>query len=201
MIIHDKVEQGSEEWRQLRSGKLTASNAQAIASNGKGLETYCLQVVADKYALAEEQYTNKDIERGNELEDQARSMYEMENGVKIKQVGFVEINEYVGCSPDGLIDPDKGIEIKCHNNAKHFSLLLNGEKAIDSRYMWQMQMSMFLTGREWIFIAYNPNFEQSLVTFDIKPDEKKMEKLQKGIEAGKEKIKTLDKQYKELWQN
>lgn len=197
MKIH-QCEQGTPEWFEVRKGKLTASNAQAIGNNGRGLDTYVLQVVADKYALPEEQYTNADIERGNELEDQARTMYELENNVTIDQVGFVEMNEYAGCSPDGFIGKDRGIEIKCHNNAKHFNLLLNGEKAIDSKYVWQMQMCMLITGRDWIFISYNPNFEKSLISFEIKPDEKKMEKLQQGIGEGTEKIKMFEDQYNKL---
>ena len=41
------VEQKSDEWLRLRSGKLTASNAQVIATGGKGLQTLCLETTAE----------------------------------------------------------------------------------------------------------------------------------------------------------
>lgn len=200
MKIHTEIAQGTEEWLNMRRGRLTASNAQAIGANGKGLDTYVLTLMAEKYAtVQEEQYTNGHMERGNELEDQARTIYELENDVTIEQVGGVS-DGYVWVSPDGLIGEDGGIEIKCHNNVKHFGIILNGLKAVDTKYIWQVQMNLLITGRKWWdLVCYNPNFEQSLITFRIEPDEAKHEKLKLGIEAGIEKIKSYDKQYNALW--
>jgi len=57
--------QGSDEWLEDRKGKLTASNAQAISANGKGLETYVYTLLSEKYSSNNEKYTNEDMERGN----------------------------------------------------------------------------------------------------------------------------------------
>jgi hypothetical protein len=128
MIIHN-VEQGTPEWFAIRKMKMTASEAQAIAANGKGLETYIRNLMKDSYSSAEkEHFTSKDTERGNELEPLAREIYELTTGRTVQQVGFIEYDEFVGFSPDGLVDEDGGTEIKCLNDEKHFSLMIDGIK-------------------------------------------------------------------------
>lgn len=192
MKLH-QMEQLSEEWFEIRKGKMTASNAQAIGNNGKGLDTYIIEIMSDYYSSGEkESYTNPDIERGIELENTAREIYELDNDYKIEQVGFIELNKYVGCSPDGLIGKDGGIEIKALKDSKHFKMILNGEKEIESKYIWQIQMNLFITGRKWWdYVSYNPNFEKSLMVFRIEPDQKKFEKLKEGIENGTQQIKDI----------
>lgn len=196
MQIH-KVEQKTDEWYALRRGRLTASEAQAIGNNGKGLETLVLCLMAEKYAsVQEEKYNNGDMDRGNELEAQARSIYELERGVTVEQVGFISEGDYAGCSPDGLIGEDGGIEIKCPNNVKYFSLLLNGEKAIDTAYIWQVQMNLLLTGRKWWdLVFYSPNYTESMKVFRIVPDKKMHEALKEGLKIGELKIKEIEKKY------
>ena len=73
------VQQKTPEWFSLRlKYPLTASEAQAIGNQGKGLETLIWEKLAEKYSLADkEKYTNKDLERGVELEPLARDMYEL----------------------------------------------------------------------------------------------------------------------------
>lgn len=196
MQIHKEIVQGTPEWLEIRKGRMTASSAQAIAANGKGLDAYILDMMAESYSSGQFQnYTNPHMERGNELEDQARSMYELETGHKVEQVGFVEYNEYVGASPDGLINDDGLLEIKCCADKKHFRLMLRGEKEIDSSYIWQVQMQMLVTGRQWCDLTfYNPNFQKSLLIFRIIPDPEKHKKLLEGFATGEGKIKAIQSQ-------
>ena len=199
MKIH-KIEQQSPEWFEIKKGKMSASHAQAIGNCGKGLETYILDLMAELHSSAEKEiYTNGDMERGIELEPVAREMYELENSAKIEQVGFIEIDDYTGCSPDGLIGEDGGIEIKCQDDKNHFKMILNGEKEIDSKYIWQIQMCLFLTNRKWWdYVSYNPNYKKSLLVFRIYPDKKMFESLKKGIEIGKNRIKEINKTLNEM---
>jgi len=186
--------QGSYEWLEDRKGKLTASNAQAISANGKGLETYVYTLLSEKYSSNNEKYTNEDMERGNELEAMARKLYELEKDVEIKEVGFIEMDEFSGASPDGLIGEDGLVEIKSPNDKNHF-FIVSTEK-IETKYIWQMQMQMLVTDRKWCdFVSFNPNFEKELVIIRVERDEKKIEKLKIGIEVGKELITKLTKQY------
>src|SRR5574343_710043 len=124
------VTQGTQQWFDCRLGHFTASNAQAIANNGKGLETLVFEKVAEKLTRKQkESYTNPDIDRGHELEGMARSNYEIETGSKVVEVGFCELDEYVGCSPDGFVGDDGLVEIKCKNDANYVKYLY--EKKVD----------------------------------------------------------------------
>lgn len=192
MITHD-VEQKSEAWYELRKFKMTGSHAQEIGNCGKGLDTYITELCAESYALTQESYTNENIERGIALEGEARDVFSFLTGKEVKEVGFIEYNEFVGTSPDGIIEEENGmIEIKCHNNVKHFKLMLEGEKEIESKYMWQMQMNMLVGGfTHCYYISYNPNFEESIVFFKIEADKDKHEKLLEGFKKGEEMIKSI----------
>lgn len=189
MIIHNLV-QASPEWFNIRKGKMTASHAQAIGNQGKGLDTYITELMAEYYSSGEkEQFSNRHTDRGNKLEPIARSLYELETGQSVEQVGFIEYDEFVGCSPDGLIDEDSGLEIKCIDDVKYFKHLINGESEIDSAHLWQIQMNMLISGRDtWKLLVYNPNFEKSMCIYEIKKDIEKHEALLKGFEIGKAKI-------------
>lgn len=199
-MIHD-VQQKSDEWYALRRQyPLTASNAQAIGNNGKGLETLVWSVLADRHSFAEKEgYTNNDIDRGNELEAQARAIYELETGNKVVEVGFVtneEISPVGGASPDGLIGDDGLLEIKCFDDVKHFKYAIEGLVA-ESQYVWQMQMQMLITGREWVdFVAYNPNFRKSLLIERYYSDDEMQTKLKEGLVTGEKLIKEIEAKLK-----
>lgn len=186
MIIHN-FEQGTPEWYNIRKGKMTASNAQAIGNKWKGLITYVNALMAEYYSSADkEHYTNKDIERGNELEKIARDMYELETGDDVQQVGFCEFDEYSGCSPDWLIGSDWGMEIKCQSDPIHFALITHGVEWIDTKYLWQIQMCLYITGRKWRdFVSYNPNYKKSLIIHRIVVDEWMRENIVEWLDVWK----------------
>lgn len=198
MKIYKELEQGTPEWHEIRKGKMTASNATAIGNCGKGLETYTKEIVRKQISSKiGDEYSNKDFDRGHELEPIAREMYELENSVKIEQVGFIELDEFSGCSPDGLVEEDGGAEIKCPDDKVYFDYLLDKEKAISSDYIWQCQMNLFITGRKWWdLIIYNPNFKKSMFVFRILPDKDKFKLLEKGLAVGREQILLLRNQIK-----
>ena len=190
MKIHN-FEQGTEEWFKVRLGKFTASNAQAIASNGAGLDTLIFEKVAEiMTGKMKESYTNTDIERGNELEKMARNSYELETGIIVKQVGFVEKDGFVGCSPDGFIAEDGLQEIKCKNDANFARFLYDGK--IDTEHIWQMQMQLFVTERQWVdYVLYNPNFPKPIIITKVVRDEIAIAKLNAGIMTGVARVKTI----------
>ena len=157
MIIHDVV-QGSEEWKILRSGKFTATDFATVANGRKStIENLIYKKAAEIITgvKAESGYYSASMERGNRLEAEAREEFEFATGLHVETVGFVEMSEYIGCSPDGLIGDHAGVEIKCKDDHTHLKCLLHG----DTSYKWQLYGNMFVTGRrEWYFCAYNPNF-------------------------------------------
>lgn len=197
----DEIEQGTKEWLDIRKLKFTASNASAIMANGKGLITLAKEMIADFYSTQQfdeysGKYKNESMQRGNDFESMARTVYTLETGNIVEQVGFIEINEYVGCSPDGLIGDDGLLEIKNHSD-KVFVELITTEK-IDPKYMAQMQMQLYVTGRKWCdYFGFNPNYSQSFFMKRIYPDPMEFKRIEAGLETGikliKEARNTLDK--------
>lgn len=200
MKIHN-FEQRTDEWYAIRKGKMTASNAETIITNGKGLETYIYNLMAEYYSSAEkENYINADMQRGIDLEPEARLEFEFYTDLDVQEVGFVEYNEFIGVSPDGLIGDDGLIEIKCPNDSIYFKLLLSNN--IKPEYIAQMQMQMYVTDRQYCyFVSYNPNFEKSLYIKKINRDEEMIEKLKKGLERGTELIKEIKKNFRKVGTN
>jgi len=190
MKIHNDLIQWTPEWLEVRKGKMTASHAQAIGNVWKGLDTYILELMAEYYSSAEkEQFSSWHTDRGNELEPLARDMYELTKWVQVEQVWFIEYDEFVWCSPDWLIWEDWWIEIKSVQDTNHFKLLLFWEKEIESKYIWQIQMNLLITGRKWWdYVSYNPNYKESLIIFRILPDKEKFDKLKEWFEYWKTKI-------------
>ena len=191
-------EQRTEDWYNIRKGKMTASNAETIIANGKGLETYIYNLMAEYYSSAEkENYINADMQRGIDLEPEARLEFEFYTDLDVQEVGFIEYNDFIGVSPDGLIGDDGLIEIKCPNDSIYFKLLLSNN--IKPEYIAQMQMQMYVTDRQYCyFVSYNPNFEKSLYIKKINRDEEMIDKLKKGLERGTQLIKEIKENFRKV---
>jgi hypothetical protein len=190
-----QIHQGSKAWHSIRRGKMTASRAQAIAASGRGLETYIYQIVLEKITgISQDSFRgNRHTERGKALESGARVAYAIERGVTVNEVGFVEVDEYVGCSPDGLISDEGGFEAKCLNDV-NYHRILNGEVEPDPKHIWQCQMSLLCTERKWWDLAfYNPNFAKSIIVYRILPNPTMQERLRIGISKGKKLIRDLER--------
>lgn len=196
IYYYDLIQQ-SPEWFDLHDSHLTGSKATAIGNAGKGLETACKDLVIKSLSTKRSDYTNKDFQRGNELEPIARHIYELKTGNKVEQVGFIEYDEFIGCSPDGLIGEDGGLEIKSPDDKEYFEYLLYGREAIKSEYHWQIQMNLLLSGRKyWMLAVYNPNFSNSMQIYRIEPDKEKHEALLNGFEVGKKLILEIKEKLK-----
>ena len=194
MKIYKDIQQGTKEWHEVRDLILTASNAQAIGNNGTGLLSLVRKLVA-RHFTKEETYINENMERGIELEGLARGVYELENGVSVERVGFIEGEgelKGAGCSPDGLVGKDGGLEIKCPSGENYIDIVEGGLKVVNTKYIWQVQMSLLITGRKWWdLMFYHPDFPISSQVFRITPNETMFGKLIIGIKEGKKLIKNL----------
>lgn len=186
-----KFKQGSDEWFKVRLGKLTASSAQAIASKGKGLDTLVFEKVAEIITKKPKpSFTNEDIERGKELESMARNAYELETSNRVIEAGFCEFNRSVGASPDGFIGKDGLVEIKCKNDTNFVRYLYDGKIAPADG--WQMQMQMFVTGREWVdYVIFNENFDPQIIIKRVARNESEIAKIKAGLSIGIAQIETI----------
>ena len=204
-IYHYDIVQNTDKWFQMRSLRLTASNASVIATAGKGLETLVKELLADYFSTKKfEEYTNAyksaDMQRGNDFEATARMVYEIETGNTVSQVGCVTVGDYVLASPDGLVvenGVDEGlIEIKNHSDKVFLELVLTDK--IDPKYIAQMQYQLWVTGRKWCdYFGFNPNFNPNFYKVRLCPDLELHKKFEEGVKTGIELIqkglKKLDK--------
>lgn len=192
---HFEIEQGTPEWHKIKELKMSASHATAIMTNGKGLRTLVEELITDYYSSDNyEEFTNKiqnkHIERGNEYEQKARTIYELETGNEVKQVGFVELDEFTGVSPDGLVGEDGLIEIKNPANKEFMRLALTGK--IDSNHLNQMQMQMYVTGRKWCdYFVFNPNYEPCFIRKRVQADPDEFSKIIQGLDTGRKLIREM----------
>ena len=196
--IFHSMEQRSEEWYEIRKGKMTASNAQSIAANGKGLDTYCKKIIAEYYSGVTDKIENEHILRGIEYEETAKQAYEIITGKELYNIGFVQYSDYSGCSPDALIlGEEKGIEIKCPSPAVYLEVLL--DNYIDPKYYAQIQMNMLCCNYKlWDYVVYNKDFKSKQLTIiEIKRDEDYIEKLKEGLKTGEKTLKELHKKVEE----
>ena len=116
------IEQNSPEWDELRAGRLTASNFATIMVNqpqafNDAAKRLAVQIAFERingHSMRShygDGYRNADMERGHIEEPAARALYEAETFCTVQNGGFF-CNDYIGCSPDGLIGEEGGIEIK-----------------------------------------------------------------------------------------
>lgn len=184
-------EQRSPEWYEIRKGRMTASKASCIAKADSGLDTYIIEIMSEYFSIApKEMYINDDMQRGIDLEPEAKLVYELEKSVTVEPIGFVIYNEYAGASPDGLVDDDGLIEIKCPKDTTYTKLLY--DEKIKPDYVWQMQMQMLITGRKWCdFVAYNDHYDKNVFIKRVERDEEKIQKLIEGITKGGQLIEKI----------
>ena len=171
MIVIECV-QNSPEWYAARLGIPTASAFDKILTPIELKKSQ--SAVGYRYRLLAEwltgkpcdSYSNKSIERGAELEAEARDYYVFTTDKEVRQVGFIYRDEskHVGCSPDGIIgDFESGVELKCPDAHTHVGYLLDGR--LPREYILQVQGSMWITeAKTWDFLSYHPDMQPMLVT-------------------------------------
>lgn len=150
-------EQGSEEWFRARMGLPTASQFATVMARGKGggesltRRKYMLQL-AGEILTGEpmESYSNAHMERGKEMEEQARNLYSFQTNYDLQRVGFIR-NGKKGCSPDALVAANGMVEIKTTLPHLLIDLHLRGE--MPPEHKAQCQGNLWVSGRGWIDIC------------------------------------------------
>lgn len=166
------IEQGTDEWKMLRLGKLTASRM-ADAKAGKetaARKNYIAQLVAERLTGdIGESFTNAAMAWGTDNEPLARAEYEILTDCSVEQVAFVDHPEieWCGASPDGIVASTGLIEIKCPNTATHIEYLL-GQKP-PAKYIPQMLLQLACTGMPWCdFASYDPRMPEEHRLFVVR---------------------------------
>lgn len=176
-MVELPIEQGTDEWKQLRLGKVTASRVADVLTKIKTGESasrknYKMELVVERLTgIPTDTYTSPAMQWGKDNESWARMVYEITSKNDVVQVPFVDhpTIKWFGCSPDGLIGTEGNLEIKCPNTATHIEYLLAGVPP--AKYIPQMQTQMACTGRLWTdFVSYDPRLPEDLQLFVVRLD-------------------------------
>ncbi|EAY4972844.1 YqaJ viral recombinase family protein [Salmonella enterica subsp. enterica] len=167
------MEQRTDAWYQARLGKVTASRlADVMAKTKSGYaasrQNYMAELICQRLTgKPEEEFTNAAMMRGTELEPVAREMYALnEFDAVISEVGLIDHPTIAGfaASPDGLVNDDGLIEIKCPNTWTHLQTLKTGVPK--RQYLLQMHAQMMCTGRKWCdFVSFDDRLPPELAYF------------------------------------
>lgn len=188
----DESPQGTPGWITARCGVPSASNFDMIITSkgesSKQREKYLFRLAGETVSgIPEETYKNSIMERGILMEEEARQLYQIVTGKEVKQVGFC-IAEGYGASPDGMIDDNGCLEIKCPTMAVHVGYLL--DNVLPTEYFQQTQGQLLATGREWVdFFSYYPGLRPLLIR--VNRDEKFLKLLRIELEIFCKELKEI----------
>lgn len=188
-------DQGSDEWHRLRTGSVGGSSLNFVLAKGEGKsrKTLLYQLAAEILSgNPTNGHVSAAMERGTELEPEARQCYEFMTGCNVEQVALVKSwMPRVHVSPDGLIGDDGGLEIKVMLPHTYIELVDTGK--IDLRYIRQVNHFLWITGREWCDIAaYCPEIQvRPMWIKRIFPDPEIFEAIEVELPAFFEELQAL----------
>ncbi len=187
MTIHD-VKQGELDWFILRAAIPTASEFDNLVTPefkprfGETRHTYLCKKAAEWWQGGPlPQINTWSMDQGKILEQEAIPWFEWDQQCEVRRVGFITNDAHsAGCSPDGLIGEDCGIEIKCPFAETQVRYLVGG--VVPKDYLAQVHGGMYVTGYpRWKFLSYRRGFPPLLVV--VERDEAIIEKIHCAVTA------------------
>lgn len=200
-----ECEQGSPEWWACRLGIPTASEFSTVMAKGKDGKKdgstsrtrmkYMRRLVGERITgEAVESYTNADMERGKEMEAQARDFYAFMHDAAPQRVGFIRNGE-MGCSPDSLLGADGGLEIKTAIPEIQIDRLERND--LPPEHKAQVQGSLWVAEREWWdFISYWPRLP--LFVMRVYRDEAYIREIEREVSAFLDEFHALEFRIRQL---
>ena len=159
--------QRSEDWHADRCGKVTASRVKDISAKpktGKAYNALTLTILTERLTgVQEESFTNSAMQWGIDQEPYAIAAYENETGNFVVGTGLIDhpAIKMSGASPDGLVDQDGQLEVKCPGSQTHLNTILTQE--VPSEYVPQITWQLACTRRKWCdFVSYDPRLPEHL---------------------------------------
>lgn len=166
------VQQGSYDWIQERVGCATASrfkDVMAKLKNGgpaQARKDYMAEVVCECLTgQPVAKFSNAAMTWGTEMEPEARQAYCIATGNEVDEVSFIRHSSLrCGASPDGIVNLEGCLEIKCPNSLTHMETLIAG--GVPEQHIPQIQGQMWITGNQWCdFVSYDPRMPKGLDLF------------------------------------
>lgn len=188
MILHN-IEQRSEAWHEVRCGKITGTRFKNLMS-GESTATYkdlitniACEIITGRM---EETYVNAIMEHGIETEPEARKEYETIFGVNVRQIGFItpdedhKYHDWIGISPDGLIENNGILEIKCPLAKTHLEYIEANK--LPTEYKYQVQGQLFVTGYDYCdFMSYVEGMKPFIIR--VYPDLELFKEFEKRLDV------------------
>jgi putative phage-type endonuclease len=193
------IEQRSQEWFDIRRGKITSSEFHKILGDGKVKETYLLEKIAEGMGGFAQPAGGPAIEWGIELESTAIDVYTEKTGIVVEKASFMPVNDYYGGSPDGIVTPDGIIEVKCpYTTVKHLKHgLIKSDadfKKTSPEYYYQCISNMICANAQWCdFISFDPRLKTKyqMFIYRLNRDENEVKLMQEKLEAAIKQLQEL----------
>jgi putative phage-type endonuclease len=142
------ADQRSEGWFKARQYRITAS----VAAGCLGLHPHMSRQEAWRRCLGIQKESENNATRwGVQFEEHAKTAYEVETGKLIEPTGFWvhPVHDFLGSSPDGFVDSDGVVEIKCPGKLP---------ESVPIYHRIQMLVQMLCTERTWgHYYAWTPD--------------------------------------------
>jgi hypothetical protein len=197
LVEYLDFEQRSEDWFAAKRGVPSASKFSTIMASGADgddskTRTKLLHVLAGEIITGEtaETFRNEAMEKGTEMEPEARQKYERSTFSKVTQIGFVRRtihnpfgdNLVIGCSPDSLVDDDGTLEIKWMRPDLLIAILEKGAAGLPTRHRAQCQGTLWGTGRKWCDLFLYSHRLLTPAKFRIMRDEAYIKTIRDAVE-------------------
>lgn len=174
-ILHG--EQGTDAWRQAKAGRITGTRFAAVMSKK---DTAAYQNLITDLAWERvfgpddpsEHYTSKFMQEGMDREPESIEWYRFQTEADCVQPMFVIHGEhdFIGCSPDLLVDSDGMAQIKNPGRRAHLEVMQR--QRLPAFYRWQVQGELMVCGRAWSdFVSYMPQLGGERVRVEASADD------------------------------
>jgi exodeoxyribonuclease (lambda-induced) len=178
-VDFSKLEQGSDDWKMVKLGVMSASEAKEILSGSKTetKKTYIAKKIAQIITgVPVDEISAKALQWGKDNEPAARTALEMMKSERITEEGFSfkDISLREGCSVDGRYQlSGEYLEIKCPATTEVYVKMLCFDQ-IKPEWEKQVQFSMRVLDLDiYNFTIYDPRvIRQKIISKVFERDEK-----------------------------
>lgn len=186
------INRDSPNWHAARRGKVTASQVHRLMGSDAVRQTYLCELLAERLTgHAIEQHITSAMQWGIDNQGAAIYEYEVATGAIVtgcdQDEAFVDLG-WFGATPDGYVDPDGLVEIKCPSTHNFLKVAVNNEPPKD--YIMQCAGQMIATRRKWVdLVFYDPRIAadyRKIITFRIHQHDVNLDEVQAAIASANE---------------